>query len=195
MSYGGSRCLCSFFLLSQWAIWDKTWYTECKRWSFRFSSHRSSLSISLLAAAHKCYVWMMMVLSSVEYPQIPPCLEDVNHYLLPSLRDHLGRKEQDQLNETWSSPSRQFNQLTRQWCMLLLALMVFIMASPSLAETWKVACSKQFPLTKENTVCQNLQLMYITTLHLSFPKYPSLHLASILSPGKHHRGIFLIIWE
>lgn len=107
----------------------------------------------------------------------------------------LGKGRAGSAKWTWPSPSRQFRQLSRQWCMVLPALIVFTMGSSSLAETWKVACSKQFPLTRENTACQNVQLKYITTLHLFFPKDPGLHPPSIFPPRKSHGRIFLIIWE
>lgn len=139
---------------------------------------------------------MVIALSSVGCPLISPCLGNMNHYLLGSLWDHFVREEVDQLNEIWSS-YRQFRELSRKWWRLLPALMVFTMASSSLAETWK-ACSKQFLLTRENSVCQNVQIQYITTLHLGIfflPKCTVLLLRSILHTRKSHRGIFLIIWE
>lgn len=98
----------------------------------------------------------MMALSPTGYPQIPPCFGYMNQYLLASLSGHLGREEQDHLNEIWSSPSRHFSQLSREGCGLLPALAVFAVSSSSLAEAWEVACSKQFRLTKENTVCHNI---------------------------------------
>lgn len=89
---------------------------------------QSSPSVPCPVAAHIRWVWMKIALSFMVYLQIPPCLGDLNHYLLASLWAYLRREEQDQLNEIWSSPSRLLSQLSRASCRLLPALMVFTRA-------------------------------------------------------------------
>lgn len=63
--------ICALPLLSQWAVRDKTQYTECKRWNSVSSPFKCSSSGSCPAAVHTCKVWMMIALSSMGCFQIP----------------------------------------------------------------------------------------------------------------------------
>lgn len=109
---------------------------------------QASSSVPCPVAAHLCWVWKKIALSSMVCPQIPPCLGDMNH-LLAILWEYLEGKSR-------ISPMKSG--------LLLLGSSVTLadwavgccggvhQDNSSLAETWKGLCSKRFHLTEENSL-------------------------------------------
>lgn len=157
-------------------------------WSIHL--YQASSSVSCPVAAHLCCAWTKIALSSMLCPQIPPCLGDMNH-LLDILWEYLERKSR-------ISP-RKSGLLLPGSSVTLADQAEAAMSSGGVHQGNSSLPGKDFVQSSfillKRILCQDVHLMFITTLLLFFTKYPVQLLPSTLSTWRSHRRISLIVCD